>query len=206
MTNFDISVDYILENDYVKLIPLQEKHFDDLLYFTENEPEIWEYTMVKANTPENLKKYINAAIEARDNKQEYAFIVFDKIQNKFAGATRFCDINLGLQKLQMGYTWYGKNHQGTGINKHCKFLLLEFCFEIMQMERLEFRCYTENIRSINALKSVGCTIEGVIRSNAIAPNGNRRDSMVLSVLKYEWQDSVKQMLTNKIDQLAVLAI
>lgn len=206
MTNFDISVDYILENDYVKLIPLQEKHFDDLLYFTENEPEIWEYTMVKANTPDNLKKYINAAIEARESKQEYPFIVFDKIQNKYAGATRFCDINLGLQKLQMGYTWYGKNHQGTGINKYCKFLLLEFCFEIMLMERLEFRCYTENVRSINALKSVGCTIEGVIRSNAIAPNGTRRDSMVLSILKHEWHDSVKDMLTKKIDQLAVLAI
>lgn len=198
MTEFDISTDYILENDFVKLIPLQEKHFDDLLYFTENEPEIWDFTMVKANTPENLKKYINAAIEARENGSEYPFVVFDKIQNKFAGATRFCDINLNLQKLQMGYTWYGKNHQGTGVNKHCKFLLMKFCFEVMQMERLEFRCYTENERSINALKSIGCTIEGVIRSNAIGPDGNRRDSMVLSILKNEWLETVKKMLHNKL--------
>ena len=198
MTKFDISNDYILENDFVKLIPLQEKHFDDLLYFTENEPEIWDFTMVKANTPENLKKYINAAIESRENGSEYPFVVFDKIQNKFAGATRFCDINLNLQKLQMGYTWYGKNHQGTGVNKHCKFLLLQFCFEVMQMERLEFRCYTENERSINALKGIGCTIEGVIRSNAVGPDGNRRDSMVLSILKNEWFETVKAMLHNKL--------
>ncbi|UYW02577.1 GNAT family N-acetyltransferase [Flavobacterium agricola] len=206
MTNFDINVDYILENDFVKLIPLQENHFHDLLYFTENEPEIWEYTMVKANTPDNLKKYISAAIEARIKQQEYAFIVYDKMQNKFAGATRFCDINLGLQKMQMGYTWYGKHHQGTGINKHCKYLLLDFCFETMHMERLEFRCYTENERSINALKSIGCTIEGVIRSNAIAPNGLRRDSMVLSILKHEWHFNVKTMLQNKLYSTPALAI
>jgi len=206
MTNFDISVDYVLENEYVKLIPLQERHFDDLLYFAENEPEIWEFTMVKANNSENLKKYINAAIEARERKVEYPFIVFDKIQNKFAGATRFCDINLGLQKLQMGYTWYGKEHQGTGINKHCKYLLLEFCFEKMFMERLEFRCYTENQRSINALKSIGCTVEGTIRSNALGPNGTRRDSMVLSILKNEWHLDVKNMLYSKLLQPNLTAI
>ena len=66
------------------------------------------------------------------------------------------------------------------------------------MERLEFRCYTENVRSINALKSIGCTVEGVIRSNAIGPDGNRRDSMVLSILKHEWHGSVKNMLTEKL--------
>jgi len=98
----------------------------------------------------------------------------------------------------MGYTWYGKNFQGTGINKHSKFLMLEFAFEQMNMERVEFRAYTENVRSINALKSIGCTIEGVIRSNAICPNGKRRDTMVLSILKNEWNNDVKEMLKAKL--------
>ena len=76
--------------------------------------------------------------------------------------------------------------------------MLEFAFEKMGMERVEFRAYTENIRSINALKSIGCTVEGVIRSNAICPTGKRRDTMVLSILKDEWTSEVKQMLNTKL--------
>jgi RimJ/RimL family protein N-acetyltransferase len=59
---------------------------------------------------------------------EYGFAVFDK-KNKFAGSTSFYNIDLDEKTLKLGYTWYGKEFQGTGLNKHCKYLLLEFAFE-----------------------------------------------------------------------------
>ena len=59
--------------------------------------------------------------------------------------------------MQLGYTWYGKEFQGTGLNKHCKYLLLEFAFEKMQVERVEFRADANNEKSIAAMKSIGCT-------------------------------------------------
>jgi len=199
MTKFDFNEDYILENEFVRLEPLKETHYDFLLEYTLNEPEIWEYSMVKCDTPENLIKYINIAIQKRIDKKEYTFVVFDKQKQKYVGATRYCDVFLSSNRLQMGYTWYGKKHQGSGVNKHCKWLLLNFAFEDMQMYRVEFRAYTENLRSINALLSIGCEIDGVLRSNAICPKtGTRRDTMVLSILKNEWFDSVKMMLWNKI--------
>jgi len=70
----------------------------------------------------------------------------------------------------------------------------------MQMVRVEFRAYTENLRSINALLSIGCSVDGVLRSNAICPKtGVRRDTMVLSILNNEWNETVKQMLSGKIN-------
>lgn len=198
MNIFNFDSDYILENEYAKLIPLKESDFENLLQFSINEPEIWQYSMVKADNPENLKKYIALALDEKNKLSEYPFIIFDKTKNNFVGTTRYCDIHLNTNRLQMGYTWYGKNFQGTGINKHTKFLMLEFAFEQMNMERVEFRAYTENLRSINALKSIGCTIEGVIRSNAICPTGRRRDTMVLSILKNEWETGVKEMLKSKL--------
>lgn len=200
MINFDFNEDYILENDFVRLEPLSAKHYEELLEYTQNEPEIWEYSMVKCDTPENLNKYIGIAIQKRIDQKEYTFAVFDKKKGKFVGATRYCDIFLESSRLQMGYTWYGKEHQGTGVNKHCKWLLLEFAFEKMQIVRVEFRAYTENLRSINALLSIGCTIDGILRSNAICPKtGVRRDTMVLSILNNEWNETVKQMLSGKIN-------
>jgi RimJ/RimL family protein N-acetyltransferase len=96
--------------------------------------------------------------------------------------------------LQLGYTWYGSAFQGTGLNKHCKYLLLNFAFEKMHMERVEFRADNDNKRSIAAMKSIGCMEEGILRSNSIKQDGSRRDSIVLSILKVEWEKTVKERL------------
>jgi len=65
------------------------------------------------------------------------------------------------------------------------------------MERVEFRADLKNERSVTAMKNIGCTIEGVLRSNMSLANGRRRDSIVLSILKKEWYDSVKNNLLAK---------
>ena len=68
----------------------------------------------------------------------------------------------------------------------------------MNMERVEFRADFENKKSIAAMKSIGCKEEGVLRKNFIKPNGERRDSIVLSILKQEWLDEVKENLLKQL--------
>jgi RimJ/RimL family protein N-acetyltransferase len=192
MLNF--KENYILENEMVKLRPLALSDFENLLHFSINEPELWTYSLIQANSEINLKKYIELAINGRENSKEYAFIVFDKRTEKFAGSTRFYDIQIENLTLQLGYTWYGKEFQGTGLNKNCKYLLLEFAFEILKMDRVEFRADNENKRSISAMKSIGCKEEGILRSNGFKADGTRRDSIVLSILKDEWDNDIKDKL------------
>ena len=192
MLNF--KENYILENEMVKLRPLALSDFENLLHFSINEPELWTYSLIQANSEINLKKYIELAINGRENSKEYAFIVFDKRTEKFAGSTRFYDIQIEILTLQLGYTWYGKEFQGTGLNKNCKYLLLEFAFEILKMDRVEFRADNENKRSISAMKSIGCKEEGILRSNGFKADGTRRDSIVLSILKDEWDNDIKDKL------------
>ena len=124
----------------------------------------------------------------------YPFIVWDKRTGEYAGSTRFYDINLPFKTLQLGYTWYGERFRGTGLNKHCKYLLLEFAFETMDMLRVEFRADNTNLRSIAAMKSIGCKVEGVLRQDVPKVTGGRRDSIVLSILKEEWLNEVKHNL------------
>ena len=195
---FDLSKDYVLENECVLLRPLQLEDCEHLQYFSQNQPEIWTYSLQKAAGNENLKKYIEFAVQARERGTEYPFIVFDKKQQAYAGSTRFYDIQLAHQSLQLGFTWYGKEFQGTGLNKHCKFLLLQFAFEQIGMERVEFRADINNARSIAAMKSIGCVEEGVLRSHANKVEGGRRDSIILSILKQEWFNTVKANLYQKL--------
>ena len=195
---FNFDTNYILEDDCVQLRPLQKEDYHLLLPFALNEPEIWKYSLKPAAGAENLKNYIDLALAAREEKKEYPFLVFDKRQQKYAGCTRFYDIQLSNQTLQLGYTWYGKDFQGTGLNKHCKFLLLGFAFEKMGVERVEFRADYANKRSIAAMQSIGCQIEGVLRNHLPLPNGGRRDSIILSILKQEWAANLKAALKEKL--------
>jgi RimJ/RimL family protein N-acetyltransferase len=166
--------------------------------FSIEEPELWKFSLITAAGAGNLEKYLQIAETARVQQKEYAFIVFDKRKNEYAGSTRFYDILPDYQTLQLGYTWYGKDFQGTGLNKNCKYLLLEFAFEKWQVERVEFRADNNNERSIAAMKSIGCTVEGVLRSNMPKRDGGRRDSIVLSILKSEWTNGIKEMLKRKL--------
>lgn len=199
---FELSKDYILEDDCVLLRPLLEEDCSNLRYFSVNQPDIWTYSSQKAAGEENLKKYIEFALNARASGNEYPFIVFDKRKQAYAGSTRFYDIQLQHQTLQLGFTWYGKEFQGTGVNKHCKYLLLQFAFEQIGMERVEFRADNNNARSIAAMKSIGCTVEGVLRSHANKVDGGRRDSIVLSILKDEWFGGVKEKLFKKLMEIS----
>ena len=195
---FNFKTDYILEDERVILSPLESKHIENLLTFSENEPEIWKFSLIQASGKENLKHYIDLALKAKDKETEYPFVVFDKKSNRFAGSTRFYDIQLQNKTLQLGYTWYGKEFQGTGLNKHCKYLLLEFAFEKIEIERVGFSADSDNSKSIAAMKSIGCTIEGTLRSTMFKKNGTRRNSTILSILKNEWTETVKQNLKNKL--------
>ena len=197
--NFNFSDTIILEDDFVQLRSLQESDVDNLLEISINEPETWKYSLVGADGKENLINYIQSAIKARESQKEFPFIVFDKKSQKYAGSTRFYDINLQYKTLQLGYTWYGSAFRGTGLNKHCKFLLLQFAFENLGLERVEFRADNNNERSIAAMKSIGCKVEGVLRSHMPTSDKNvRRDSIVLSILKSEWFDDVKENLKKKL--------
>ena len=189
----------ILEDDYVLLRPLQESDVENLLEIAINEPETWKYSLVPINGKGSLTNYIKTALKSRENNTEYPFIVFDKKSGKYAGSTRFYDIQLPFKTLQLGYTWYGKDFRGTGLNKHCKFLLLQFAFETLGMERVEFRADNNNERSIAAMKSIGCQVEGVLRNHMPTFNSEvRRDSIILSILRNEWFDEVKNHLKAKL--------
>ncbi|MEO6522813.1 MAG: GNAT family protein [Mucilaginibacter sp.] len=196
--NFDTTADYILEDEHVLLRPLQADDYERLLPYAINEPDTWQFSLVQAAGEAGMKKYIDDALAAKATGKEYPFIVFDKLTNTYAGSTRFYDIQPAQLSLQLGYTWYGEKFRGTKLNKHCKLLLLGFAFEQIRAERVEFRADNANQRSIAAMKSIGCTVEGVLRNHGQKADGTRRDSIILSILRDEWFGGVKEKLKGKL--------
>lgn len=198
MSKLDFTKDYVLEDDFVKLSPLRLEHNRALLEISKD-PNIWIYFLEKGNGIDNLTNYIRNAVSNRELEKEYPFIVFDKTKDRYAGTTRFYDYSTEVKSIKLGHTWYGKPFRGTGVNKHCKYLLFEFAFEKLKVERVGFGAYADNKISVAAMQSVGCKKEGVLRNMFPAINGNgRTDAILMSILKNEWLESVKSELKNKL--------
>lgn len=201
--NLDFTEKYILENDFVLLRPLEVTDKELLIEFGINEPEIWRFNINGGNGKENFEHYFDTAIKQFRDKNQYPFIVFDKRNNQYAGMTRFYEISNEFKRLDIGFTWYGKKFQGTGLNKNCKYLLLEFAFDKLEMIRVGLGANSKNERSINAMKSIGCKVEGILRQYSRDADGNIIDTIKLSILKNEWDENVKMNLKKQTEKFSI---
>lgn len=193
----DFTAVYVLEDDFVKLVPLTEAHILPLSKIS-NDPEIWKYFFEKGNTIETLTEYVFTALKNKKSGKEYPFAVYDKRKEEFAGTTRLYEYSAILKTIKLGHTWYGKSFRGTGLNKHCKKLLFEFAFERLAMERIGFGAYSDNQVSVAAMRSVGCSKEGVLRNMFPSIHGEgRTDAILMSILKEDWFTNVKLELIIK---------
>jgi RimJ/RimL family protein N-acetyltransferase len=70
---------------------------------------------------------------------------------------------------------------------------MEYAFEVLQCERVEFKTDVLNLQARKGLQNIGAKEEGVLRSYNFMPDGRRRDVVYYSILRAEW-GHVKQML------------
>ncbi len=194
MALIDLTQDIVLEDDRVLLRPLVPSDDAYLIPFVINEPDLWRYSLVPPIGEEGMKAYVANAIKSRELGKEYTFIVYDKQAKAYAGSTRFYDIQINQASMQLGYTWYGAAFQGTGLNQHCKYLLLSLAFEQWELGRVEFRADFDNKRLIAAMHKIGCTTEGILRSHGYRHDGSRRSSIILSILREEWDNGLNENL------------
>jgi len=192
--DFSFDKDYILENDRVVLRPLQPADMQHLSAFSEQEPELWRYSLQSAAGIGNLVQYIAMACEGRKAGHSYPFIIFCKKTQSYAGCTRFYDIDTTNAACLLGYTWIGKEFQRTGLNRQCKELLFRFAFEQCHFHRVALRADVNNTGSIAAMKAIGCVEEGILREHLLLADGSFRTSILFSVLRSDWEKSVQQKL------------
>lgn len=184
-----------LEHERVLLRPLA---LDDLpaLGPIACDPAIWAFTPSRIYHPQELGTYLQAAMDARANGLRYPFAIVDKTRNVLAGSTSYANYSPKDQRIEVGYTWLGRNFQGTGLNKACKFLLFQYAFEQLGMLRVELKTDLLNQQSRKAMQKLGLVEEGVLRSHTAMHDGRRRDTIYYSLLAEEWAGVKQQVYRN----------
>lgn len=184
---FPFDREIVLENSFTVLRPLQRADISTLLPVALSDKHLLQFSPAPVYSEELLISYIEKAVSEREKNLRYPFIIFDKAKNAFAGSTSFMNISNADNRLEIGSTWIGKDFQKTGLNRNCKYLLLQFAFEDMGAERVEFRTDERNIVSRKAIEKIGGQFEGILRSHTLMYNGFRRNTVCYSILKPEWE-------------------
>src|SRR5687768_16568222 len=196
-TGLDIEKEIILENDQVKIMPLEFSHLEPLIPVGALDENLTFYSTFSVYTPEALKQFIEESIAERQAQTRYAFAIFDNQTQQFAGSTSFGSISNKDQKLEIGWTWIGNDFQKTGLNVNCKYVLLRYLFEELGFERVELKTDERNQKSRTAIEKIGAKFEGILRNHILMRDGFRRSSVYYSILKNEWPE-VKKMLEARI--------
>lgn len=181
----DFAQDIILENNRAQLRPLTADDFEGLQPVA-FDPDLWQFTLTRGDDRISLAAYIAVAVHGREQQQRYPFLIIDKQTNRIAGSTSYYNINLEDGRLSIGYTWVGTEFQRSGLNRAAKHLLFRHAFDVLGCERVELETDTHNLKSQAAMRRMGATEEGTLRSHRYTQGGRRRDTVIFSVLKPEW--------------------
>jgi RimJ/RimL family protein N-acetyltransferase len=174
-----------LENDHVRLSPLNLYNYENLLTVAAQD-RLVQYSPSDIATPANLKAYVEMALAHLREKTALPFIVYDKHSRCYAGSTRYMNMQWHNKVLEIGSTWIGREFQGTGLNTQMKLLMIDHAFGAMGFEKVEFRIDERNLRSRGAVEKLGAVLEGILRRNVYLLDGFKRNTCCYGILKEEW--------------------
>jgi RimJ/RimL family protein N-acetyltransferase len=184
--SLDFTKNIVLENSRVRLRPLETTDFEDLKSAA-FDPEVWQYTITRADDALSLADYLAQARHDRQAGRRYPFAIVDRATGQLAGSTSYYSIAPDDQRLSIGHTWLGRAFQRTGLNRAAKHLLLSYAFEGLHYERVELETDSRNLQSQQAMRRMGATEEGTLRHHRITQGGCRRDTVIFSIIRPEWE-------------------
>jgi RimJ/RimL family protein N-acetyltransferase len=150
---------------------------------------IWEYTktlLINETFDKQFDNYIAAAFDPRNTGMQVSFVMYDAVTNAIIGMTRYYKIEPSQKRLSIGYTWYVPAYWGKVHNKECKLLLLQYAFDELHFQRVEFEVAHQNVRSQKAVEKIGGVKEAVLRKHGLHADGTVRDTVVFSIIDDEW--------------------
>ena len=163
-----------LENENVKLIPLNEIDFEEI-FAVASDPLVWEQHPNKDRYKrEVFENFFKGAMESGG-----AFKIIDKVSGEIAGSTRFYDYNTDGNSILVGYTFYGTKFWGSKLNPQVKKLMLDHIFQFV--DKVNFHVGKDNIRSQKAMEKLGAKkVDEVNVAYAYEPE---RLNIVFEILK-----------------------
>ena len=181
-----------LQTPQVRLEPMTGEHAAGLEAAAQD-GALWTLRITSVPAPGEAHAYIDAALQGRDDGHMLPFVVRDVASGAVIGTTRYHDIVPAVERLEIGYTWYGKSWQRSHVNTTCKLLLLAHAFDTLGARLVGWRTDNFNFASQQAIERLGARKDGVLRHHALRRDGTVRDTVMYSLAADEWPETRAQL-------------
>lgn len=180
----------VLQNEFVRLEPLDERHREPLRTAADADQETWRRYYLYSLAGEHFDVFW-ARVQA--DRAAASWIPFAVLRDgRVVGISCYIGIEAAHNALEIGNTWYIPDVRGSAVNPATKHLLLGHAFE-SGANRVQFRVDATNLQSQAALLKLGATAEGTFRQERVTWTGRVRDTMFFSILRQEWPGIDKRL-------------
>lgn len=176
-----------LDGHGIRLEPLTPEH-EEPLTAAATDGELWNLWFTSVPRPEETKTYIVNALAGYQAGHMLPWAVRELTTGEIVGSTRYHDVVAGINRVEIGYTWYAKRWQKSHVNTVCKLLLMTHAFETLGCQVVGLRTDNFNFNSQRAIEGLGAKKDGILRHHQARRDGTVRDSVMYSILLSEWSD------------------
>jgi len=184
-----------LQGKHVYLQHLHPDHISDLQDLAKDE-RIWEFTktlLINDEYEAQFEKYIGDALDPQFTGGQASFVIYECGTDKIIGMTRYYKHEPAHKRTSIGYTWYIPEVWGKVHNKECKLLLIQYAFENLNFQRVEFEVAHQNLRSQKAVEKIGAVREALLRKHGLHADGTFRHTCVFSIIDDEWPQTKQKL-------------
>ena len=185
-----------LEGTHVRLRPLSPEHVEGLCAVG-LDPDLWRWIPNQVRNRDDMRRYVETALDEQRRGVSLPFATTLKESGQVIGSTRYGNVSLENHRVEIGWTWIGRDWQRSAANTEAKYLMLRHAFESLGCKRVELKTDVLNERSRNAILRIGAKQEGILRRHILTDTGRMRDTVYFSILDDEWP-AVKQQLEAKL--------
>lgn len=144
-----------------------------------------EWVPQEGSTREEIRDFVRRSEKAAREQAQFNAVI---VQNgKIVGVTGFPVIDWTNRIAHVGY-WLDRRHTGAGLMTRTVAAQVTYAFDALEMNRIEIRCATQNVRSAAVAQRLGFTREGTLRE-VLYLHGAYVDEYVFSMLRNEWESA-----------------
>lgn len=132
---------------------------------------------------DSANRHLIAAVERASAGEVFEWHLF--VDGILCGAIRLKDIDSEDRKAKIGY-FIGRKYAGKGIVTSTVRAVLAYCFEQLNLNRIELRCAAGNEASKRVAERLGFVLEGMLRQEEYL-NGEFVDQHVYGLLAADFK-------------------
>ncbi|REJ07309.1 GNAT family N-acetyltransferase [Halobacillus trueperi] len=177
-------MDVIEENDRIYLREVLLEDWSAFHPYSSNEETV-KHQPWGPNTEEDSLFFVRQVIIDRKqrHRSRYVFTIVEKEMDQVVG-----NIEMNIRDWdgvgEIGFIIH-HDYWGKGLATEAVQLMINYCFEHCELQRVVATSNPENIGSIKVLEKVGMIKEGTLRKDLLV-KGKWQDSCVYSMLREEW--------------------